>query len=123
MGWVFNPFTGSLDKVGSGGSVTSPLQYFSIEMSAGATETIYSDDFSLFSGSKIFFSANNSANSKYKTYDFIVARDGATLKDAVSRVGSFNASVSIILNSGNIELVVTNNESFSATVQGYRLNF
>jgi len=122
MGWVFNPFTGQLDKVGSGSGVT-PLSNFSLNVAAGATETIYSDDFSIFSGSKIFFSASNSANGKYKTFDFTVARDGSDLKDVVHRVGNFDAAISILINGANIELVVTNNESFVATIQGYRLNF
>jgi hypothetical protein len=124
MGWRFNPFTGELDKVGAGGgSVTTPLQDFSATVPAGATVTIFSDDYTLFSGSKIYFTSRNVLNTKYKTYDVTVTRNNSDLSDMVSRVGKFDLTVLIQLNAGNIELVVTNNESFEATIQGYRLNF
>lgn len=126
MSWRYNPFTGQLDKIGQSGGPgpgPSPLASFSGIVGAGQTETLFSDDFSLYSGSKIFFTSRNFSNLKYKTFDFTVGRDGSTLQDALMRVGKFDITVSIQLNAGNIELVVTNNESFDAAIEGYRLNF
>lgn len=125
MGWIFNPFTGNLDKTGQGGAgpVVSPLEEFTFVVAPGATEVIYSYDFSLFSGSKVFFSATNTLNLKYKTYDCTVSRFDSTISDMINRVGVFDMSVLINLNGANIELVVTNNEPFAATLNGYRLNF
>ena len=123
MGWQFNPFTGQLDKVGQSSGGSQILQYFSGTIPAGNTLTLFSDAFSTEHGSKIYFSASNTLNTRYKTYDISATKNGSDLLDIVSRVGTFNLDVAINLNAGNIELVVTNNEPYSATIQGYRFNF
>lgn len=107
---------------GQGGGDSAWAQ-FSLVIPSGETRTVFSDAYGSFVGSKVFFNAFNNANAKRKTYDCTVTRKDSDLSDSVSRVGLFSASVSFQLNGGNMELVVTNNESFDATVQGYRLNF
>jgi len=122
MSWKFNPFTGTLDR-DTAGSSDSSLNEFSDLVPSGQTRTVFSSDYSNKFASKIWFSMVNQLNSKFKAWDITAVRKDADIAESVSVVGNFSAAVLIRITAGNIEMDVSNNESFDASVNGYRLDF
>lgn len=76
-----------------------------------------------FHTAKYTFSVYNDAESKNKTFELTVVREGTALKDKVSaKMGSnINMGIGANVNAGNMELTLFNNEIYNLTVSAARL--
>jgi len=72
---------------------------------------------------KYKFSVYNDTESKTKTFEMTVNKEGTALKDSISnRLGSsFNMALTANVNSGNMELTLFNNEAYNLTVSAAKL--
>jgi hypothetical protein len=72
---------------------------------------------------KYNFSVYNDTESKTKTFEMTVNKEGSVVSDSVSnKMGStFNMSIGANVNAGNMELTLFNNEIFNLTVSAAKL--
>ncbi len=119
--FILNPFEGSFD------AVTRPSQNLWVRVtdSVTATNNKVIDTVSLtsFTSIKYIISARNKTNNVAKYLELSVNYNQSSLKDTVSAKinGGLSMNVDANSNAGNLELDITNNESFDIDLEVAKL--
>lgn len=96
-----------------------------VEVPAGNTEIIDSSIFANFRSIKYIFSAYNVSQDLSQMYEVSAVRKSNDVKDHVSgRLGEgISLKVEVVVDTGNVLLKVTNNETFLVTINYAKLIF
>jgi len=124
MSWRFNPFTGQLDKVVTGGAGSSVWDTISSSVTASSTGVVDSVANGMFQSLKYIITVFNDANTAYRTFELNVLNNNGSYKDTVShrlQAGGLSLNVNTVNNAGTLELQITNNELYDVQVEIGRL--
>lgn len=120
MGYVWNPITGELDRVGQSGGPggSSPWSTISDTVAASSTRVVDTISLSNFNSSIYEITIYNTTQSVARTFKLVVNNANGALKDQLTnKVGSsINYDIDAISSGGNFELTITNNESYNLSV-------
>jgi hypothetical protein len=118
MSFQFNPFTGNFDLVGQG-----VWSKFADAINGSSSKTIDTISISDFVSVVYKVTLYNTVEGKAKSLEITVNNSNGTLKDFISgKLGAnINFSIDAVVNSGNLELNITNNETYNLDVSIARL--
>jgi len=112
MSWKYNPFTGQLDRVDP-----SLWAHVSDTVTASATKVVDTVALADFKSIEYFVNVNNDANDKSKSFTLRVVNLNTSLKDSLfGKIGSASMAIDAIINGGNMDIEITNNEIFDLGV-------
>jgi len=121
MSWNYNPFTGQLDKVGTGGpGSVSPWVTVSDTVVATSTGAVDSIANASFYALKYIITIYNDANTAYRTFEYNVLNNNGSYKDTLNhnlKAGGLSVDVDSVNNAGTFELQITNNESYDVNIE------
>ncbi len=96
----------------------SPWRKRSGDISASSSLVITTKDLSKFRSLDIFITAHNVTQDKTKHLQFSVVQEGGSLKSSVyGRLGTLKIAVDEAIVASNIEVTITNNETFDVVYE------
>jgi hypothetical protein len=116
MAFVYNPFTGNLDKQNSVSDGNQPVTITDI-IPANSSKVVDSVNLNTFKSANYLSFIDNDAESVRMSFISYVYKTVSGISDQLfARDGSVNAEINFNINGTNVEFLITNNNNFDLNI-------